>query len=267
MSYILEALKKAQHTRERGQVPRLERALREPPPGAAAPSRVGFWSALALALALTALAVALYAAWQVATPPPVPQPVRDQTAAVLAPPPEANPAPAPARAPDEPAAPRVLVVPAPRADGQPLARGAEELRRAVLGEPPPLPPAAPPPARAAPVPTVPAATPVPPALRAEIAAFKHQVGRQPPLPVVPAPPAAATDDAPTRHAPPTPGPHWPAIALNVHVYDDDPTRRFVYINGVKLHEGETAPNGVTVERVLADGVWLGYRGERFFQPR
>jgi len=188
-------------------------------------------------------------------------------------------------------APEVLVVPAPAKPGEPLPRGAEELRRAVLGDggglsvsadgsstlprppPPDQPlPSGPPPSEYAPVPED---------LLAEIDAFKKLVrsgkagvskqaaAAPPPLPEPPllklrprqeeiALPAAPSLDLRNR---------LPPFSMSVHVYNPDPERRFVYINGRKLTESQESREGLLVKRVVSDGAVLSYQGEEFFQRR
>lgn len=202
--------------------------------------------------------------------------------------------------------PQVLVVPAPGGDGEPLPRGAEELRRAVLGDgarvsasvdspgadaadlPRPPPPGEPLSGARAPS----EQTPVPDDVLAEIEAFKELVRKRdpealkraaatpPPLPEppgLPAPPAmtrTAPQAAPAPRAeslPPRPSldlrNRLPPFSMTVHVYNTDAARRFIYINGRKLTEGQESREGLTLEQVVTDGAVLSYDGERFFQRR
>jgi general secretion pathway protein B len=187
--------------------------------------------------------------------------------------------------------PEVLVVPAPAKPGEPLPRGADELRRAVLGdggrlsasvEGPGALPAPPPPDE--PLPSAPTSTdlvPVPDDLLAEIEAFKELVRKQDPSvtkraaampPPLPEPPGLELRPATEAVAlPPAPSldlrNRLPPFSMNVHVYNADPKRRFVYINGRKLTENERSREGLRVERVVADGAVLSFEGERFFQRR
>ncbi|WP_058555105.1 general secretion pathway protein GspB [Thiohalocapsa sp. ML1] len=223
-------------------------------------------------------------------------------AAVSAPQPSA-PAPqgtaaAPPAAPmpfDDPAGlsvePEVLVVPAPAPPGEPLPRGADELRRALLGDGERVsasvdsggnaPPAPPPPLRGGPAASE--QTPVPEDLIAEIEAFKELVRKRDPgidrraaarPPPLPEPPGLPRPQAAVQRAEPLPaGPsldlrsRLPPISMNVHVYNADPSRRFVYINGRKLTEQEKSREGIRLERVVADGAVLSFEGEEFFQRR
>ena len=181
--------------------------------------------------------------------------------------------------------PEVLVVPAAPKPGQPLPRGADELRRAVLG------PGSSPSIETTaglPSPPAPAATdyarqqapehvPVPADLIADIEAFKKQVGSGPPAaraapkPVLPPPPRAmpAADEGTALAPPPSVALRGklPEFRMSVHIYDTEPARRFVYINGRKLRENDESREGLRLERVVADGAVLSYQGESFFQPR
>lgn len=59
----------------------------------------------------------------------------------------------------------------------------------------------------------------------------------------------------------------PRYLLTAHVYDVDQARRFVLINGLKYREGERTREGMTVERILAQGAVLSHKGNPFFVPR
>jgi len=51
--------------------------------------------------------------------------------------------------------------------------------------------------------------------------------------------------------------------LDVHVYSEEPQGRFIMVNLKKYREGETLPNGLMLEEILADGMVMSYQGERF----
>jgi general secretion pathway protein B len=59
------------------------------------------------------------------------------------------------------------------------------------------------------------------------------------------------------------GTQLPELRLDLHVYDADPAKRFVFINMNKLREGETMQNGVRVESITQNGARLSYRGSSF----
>jgi general secretion pathway protein B len=51
--------------------------------------------------------------------------------------------------------------------------------------------------------------------------------------------------------------------MDVHVYDTDPQRRFVLIDLQKFREGDRLPNGAVIEKILPDGIQLSFQGTRF----
>lgn len=192
--------------------------------------------------------------------------------------------------------PQVLVVPAPGKPGEPLPRGAEELRRAVLGdggrvsasvdsprgdsESLPRPPALDAPLSDSPPDSERA--PVPDDVLAEIEAFKELVRKRdpaalkraaaepPPLPEPPGLQALRPEPQPmARPARPSLDlrNRLPPFSMTVHVYNDEPQRRFVYINDRKVTEGQKSREGIRLEQVVADGAVLSYDGESFFQQR
>lgn len=55
----------------------------------------------------------------------------------------------------------------------------------------------------------------------------------------------------------------PELQLNLHVYDPAPAYRSVLLNGHRLREGEFTPNGVKVEGITPMGVVLEAAGRRF----
>lgn len=287
MSYILEALKKSQQQRELGQVPRIEENWLEQLPDRAPPHP---WVIGSAVLALVALAIALYAVLrsgpEVVVPVTVPE-VSPAPAAVL---PQTDVAtvqqdtmPVPL-ALEDPAdlsvAPNLLIVPAPDPSGGPLPRGADEIRRAVLGEG--LSPSVQTAAGASgeaqlQIPAdLPSEEAIPEDLRAEIEAFKQQVrtGGDPPprrsssIPE-PAIPLVVSPTVVTPAADPSPElrQRLPPLSISVHVYRPSPAERFVYLNGSKMHEQEVTPEGLRIEEITEAGVILSYQGEQFFERR
>jgi general secretion pathway protein B len=57
------------------------------------------------------------------------------------------------------------------------------------------------------------------------------------------------------------------LRLDVHVYDPSPKRRFVLINMTKYREGEQLADGPLLETITPTGVVLAYQGERFRMER
>jgi general secretion pathway protein B len=59
----------------------------------------------------------------------------------------------------------------------------------------------------------------------------------------------------------------PEMRLELHVYSANPQQRFVFINGRKYQQGDSTQEGATVDEVTPDGVILNARGNRFLLPR
>jgi len=60
----------------------------------------------------------------------------------------------------------------------------------------------------------------------------------------------------------------PQLALNVHMYSEDPAQRFVMINMQRYQEGDVMDNsGILVREVVADGVVLHHGGRDFLLGR
>lgn len=369
MSYILDALKKSQHQRELGQVPRLGEAWLEPMPDR---DKAHPWMVASAILAGLALLVAVYALLQpgadapssadpsgLVTPPRSAPPIVQPEAA--APrrtagsgeastpsgtlgasgtdvrPDQQSPEPDEPDGPDGPDGPvaeepSLMVVPHLGSEGHPLPRGADEIRRALLGDRASRTSQPTPGAALDRLLQVPAdlsqEAAVPGDLKAEIEAFKQSVtqrggiadgadsrsaggakdaergrpgrgdddidqgsasqteagasapgggatqsfgGASPaPRPSASARPAdvARTSDGSSAGSPPPElRQRMPPFRISVHVYNDSPGRRFVYINGTKLKEREAIPEGLKVEEITKAGVILSFEGERFFEPR
>ena len=59
----------------------------------------------------------------------------------------------------------------------------------------------------------------------------------------------------------------PKFQMNVHVYNTDPSRRFILINGLKYGEGARTREGFKVVEIRLDGVVLDHQGHPFFVHR
>ncbi len=201
MSLILEALRKSEAERRRGQTPDVAAELSPPP----APARIDLarwmWPVLGLVALLAALPV--LAIWWTTRTPATPAPRAAPAVAT-----EIQPAAAPAVVPRRP---------------QPVPKLAP-------AAPAPLP--SPAPAR---VPPVAVATPEP-----------APASAPPPAPTPPAPPAAVG---------------LPGVRLSMHLWNDDPARRFVVLNGQRMMEGERNGDLLLVE-ILRDGVLVERNGQR-----
>jgi general secretion pathway protein B len=51
--------------------------------------------------------------------------------------------------------------------------------------------------------------------------------------------------------------------IDVHVYADQPARRFILVDLQKYREGDTLASGAVIEKILPQGLQLYYQGTRF----
>jgi len=277
MSFILDALRKSEHERQRQTGP----ALVEVPVAAPKP-RTNPWATAAIALLvinLVAIGVLLL--------------VRSGDAPPDAPVAQTSASPAATGAPAS-AAPVAIAEPA--AQGPPPAATAPA---PVAQNPPPAPaPAAPPPMLR---PAEPAAPGTRNPLEREVAGYvpgmeyeaAARAAAPPPGPpaVVAAPRGGGTvvyESLPDVDAMTPAGPARPAgspsrnmptadevaassglpeLRLELHVYSTRPQERFVFINAAKYREGDTTPEGAAIEEITPDGVVMSARGNRFLLPR
>lgn len=279
MSYILEALKRAEaeRERERGAVP----GLHAQPMAAAEPAGAPTWLRPALWAgggAIVVLAGAFGWRWwtagggAAASPPAQPMAMAAAPAPAALPPAPMPAAPAPAPAPtlssaaspspgtarDENSTTVPSVAPAPPAVVSPLAVNAP-----VGVQMTPAPGFVPHQAR-------PAAAP-PPTVTAAAASPRMPTTAAPQA--VPSPAPAATPSPSTRandhvyaSASELPGDARggvPPLAIGGSIYSPNPAARFLIINGQVLHEGDEVANGLTLEKIELKSAVLNYKGYRF----
>jgi general secretion pathway protein B len=75
--------------------------------------------------------------------------------------------------------------------------------------------------------------------------------------------ASRSNSLPSRDEVLAQGNAIPDLRLDLHVYDQNPAKRFVFINMHKLREGDSMADGVRVEAITPTGAQLSYRGTRF----
>ena len=221
MSLILEALKKSEAERRRGQSPDLfGAALGTPPPRREVP-RV--WPLLLLGLILLASAWMIWSGGSRGEPvPPADAPIPESAPANAA----SLEAP-PARSPVAPTAPSRPV---------PTANEARHGRK-------PTPPDA-------------SRSPLPPAF---VPAPDASADVEPAPPPEEALPTLSALEAGSRAA-------LPPLKLSMHVYADDPAKRFAIIDGQRIGEGALLAGGV-VESIRRDGVVININGRRLLLPK
>lgn len=81
---------------------------------------------------------------------------------------------------------------------------------------------------------------------------------QPVPPVEPVTPSAR----PLKQMPPSFRSEFPKLVVEVHVYDDNPLRRFILVNGKKYRETDTLLEGPRVVEITPDGVIVEHRGSQ-----
>ena len=59
----------------------------------------------------------------------------------------------------------------------------------------------------------------------------------------------------------------PPLRVSMHVYADDPARRFAIVDGQRRREGETLQPGLMLLEIRRDGLRLGWQGRVLWIPR
>lgn len=240
MSYILEALKKSEQERRIGHVPDLSMA--QETPLHAAPR----WPRWLLAALLLNALLLVFLGWRVWDARMSAGKEAAQPAAVV---------PAPTAPPVRPSA---------AAPGEAVTIPAADLPVETDAATPVLP---------EPVSQTPPATPSVDVPASELPA-DADTGTQPQLgpDLVPLPAMAETgmehtgmEDAVPRweDLPDAERAGLPVPRIDVHVFAEEPERRFVLINLRKYLQGDTLDNGAVIETILADGIVLSYQGQQY----
>jgi general secretion pathway protein B len=256
MSYILDALKRAESERSRGQIPGLHAQpmsrvaidLQERPP---------VWKML-LYVVIAVLVLGALAWWWLSGDGPAPAAVPPQAAPLAASP---STSAAPANPPAQVNAPAPVVVAVePAASEQPKPTPRRNPPPAIKSVATPANAAAP--ARMASVPT--------PAPRSQTAADPSGATRST---AAPAPAASASASASGS----TPEPRvlamselpadvissLPALVVSGASYSDQPASRMVIINGALYREGDRLTSELTLQRISLRSAVLSFRGYRF----
>lgn len=268
MSLILDALKRAEHER---------RALLPPAAGSGSALPVGSRRQrlmfLVLALGGAAALIALVALWFLPGSAPTPDaaeaPANPGSSPVVVdlagttPGPAVLPATQPATVPPPPAAgpePAPSVIP-----GTEGVASLEELA-APAYEPAVAPPASEAPAPAEEKPVVAVAEPAP---EVEVTAMPEREPGPRAESARPTVPGTLAQPAPLRRfreMPPEYRADFPALTIEVHVYDAAVARRWVMINGRRYRQGESLAEGPALTEIVRDGLVLEFRGERLLYP-
>src|SRR3546814_12272962 len=59
---------------------------------------------------------------------------------------------------------------------------------------------------------------------------------------------------------------FPVRTLDVHVYDPDPAKRWVMIDGKRYREGDTLASGPQIAQIIESGVVFDYQGAQDLLP-
>lgn len=261
MSLILEALRKSEAQRRLGQAP----DLHSPVIATTSRGRLPRWLVPALALMLVGAAAWWLGRMAVPDPSngtateavvsPTPLPVElDTTERPTADAPESPPLPLPVQSP--PARPSPATAAAPRPAPEPALPAAPRAPAAAARE------SAPPPAAEVQRRPAVAATPTPDPAPAEAAEV--------PAPSTPLAPAAAeAGDGLLRLAdlPAATRAGLPPLRISMHVYSEQPARRFAIIDGRRVGEGGLLEGQGVVEAIRRDGIVVDFDGRRVLLPR
>ena len=256
MSYILDALRRADAERSRGAVPGLHaQSLPGDSEPAARNYRPLIWAAGgAGVLVVAGLVIVLFGPWH-STPAP-------DARATLAPVPELAPVPRE----NTPAAPGQLVAQGEQPPQQP---GAIEPGARPI-EPPmgrPAPPQAYPPVAVQPRPVAPArvATLEPRADARPVAAVAAQPSVEHYGAAIPTAPAAARSNAISNinDLPPNVRSQLPRLAVGGAIYSETPSARMVILNGQVFHEGDKPAADTVLEQIRLKSAVLNFRGQRY----
>jgi general secretion pathway protein B len=236
MSYILDALKKAEAERNLGEVPDLHAQTYTPP---LMGERIGAWRTpwpwilLALLVAV-AIALAIVKPW---SPSPVLQSAVPQVA-------QQTPAPVP------PSVPAVAAAPPATTPTPPAAAPAPVSKAPVIAK-------------------TEAPKPAPATHKKTPPAEPKQAQKETPPAAQPAPSQAVTqsgDDAPPpalRELPESVQQAIPKFTTNGYIYSPNKADRTVLINNKLLHEGDSVAPDLTVEKLTPSGMVLNYKGYRY----
>ena len=264
MSYILDALRRADAERSRGAVPGLHD---QNVPGDGEPAARNYspliWAAAVAGALVVAGVVLLWAPWR-ANPPGDPAPLGQ--APQLGPPGRDN-LPLAAQGETPPArpggiAPAALPVEPPMGRGP----GGGPPRGQAPGPYPPPPGAAPTFANGVPPGRV--ASPDPraavPGFAAAASALVEHYGPPPAQqPVATAAPAAASAVPNINELPPGVRSQLPRLAVGGAIYSESPSARMVILNGQVWHEGEKPAADTVLEQIRLKSAVLNFRGQRY----
>jgi general secretion pathway protein B len=263
MSFILDALRKSEHERQRQTGPALaEVAVAAPKP------RSNRWAPAAIALLLVNLvAIGVLLLWKArgeSDTPAVAAPTAASTSplATAAVPPATAPAPTPEVSVTQALPQAAVTTPPPMlrpAEPPPGAGTRNSLEQEMSSDVPPMEQEA----------AIAAATPpdgrtaVAPARRGSVV---YQSLPEAGPSAADASPQASPDNLPRADDMTARG-ALPELRLELHVWSTRPQERFVFVNGRRYREGDTTAAGATIEEITREGVIMNSGGSRFLLSR
>ncbi|HET8880911.1 MAG TPA: general secretion pathway protein GspB [Solimonas sp.] len=254
MSYILDALRRAERERDTGKAPSVESLNRAPPNAGRSRVPASVW-ALAIATALIATAALVVLLWprnRVAPPPATQAAAAGAVADTVTADRPAMPAPA-ATAESGPAAiddSDVASLDDVTGDDSTGGDDAGDDARSVT----PSEPVTDEPAATADVPDAAASAITPPAPAPTPAAGDQDTIAVPPGVTV------------LREMPTAYREQFPVRTFGVHVYDPDPAKRWIMVDGQRYREGDTLASGPQIVEIVEGGVIFDYQGARVLLP-
>lgn len=248
MSYILDALRRAERERRLGQTPTVESLARRPhePPRSERSPLLPLLIVATLAISVIAallLARSRTVAADAVARSAAPEPMASTPVAAAPPPPRSAPEPSPPAIEDSESI----------ASLDDLSPSDGEHAEAATETPPPEPSAE---------------------VRARVEALPLQAEDSSAVPAAPAPapamPPGTTAVAPAvptlREMPDAYRAGFPAITLDVHVYDADPARRWIMVDARRFRENDSLPNGARIAQITADGVVIHHQDREVLIP-
>ena len=231
MSYILDALRRADAERERGSVPGIHAQpamLGDADSDAPQRSRPWLWPTLGFGLVLLALPLWWFLGND--SPRPGATPVAAAPIPVSAPPPPRGVAPVPAAVPAPALAPAPAPLPAPTTLADAPRKPAPKVALAAAARPPAA--ASKPPARAV---VAAAAVPAPAEPRIyQLSELPDEIRRE-----------------------------LPTLAVGGAMYSQNPANRLLIVNGQTFHEGDKLAPNLSLEQIRLKSAVLEYKGYRY----
>lgn len=254
MSYILDALQRAEAERARGGVPTLHaRPVAPPPPHSRFDrhQRVGLTVAAVLGLVLGVAALAWWM-WPSASAiaPPIAYTsgvVVAATAPIVAPMPTAVPSPVKPMAPTPPPI---------AASAEPVVHPKPKLTASATQGPPAKPKTTAPTLKAEPAVTAPSKPKAIEVAKAAVKISTPPTTQKLPAAKTPLPPLLAELPEATRR-------EIPSMTISGAVYSENPLQRLLLVNGLVLSQGSQVAPDLTVVEIRSNSSEFNYRGTRF----